>query len=495
MEGTSEMRTSLLALVGSSLVSVALVVACSSSTCEDKGTCAGPGVAEAGGADADADGGMGADVVQPPAGCDAAAEPKDAPKCVVSEYGVFVDASGADTNAGTKDAPVKTIGAALGKLAGKTRVYVCEGTYAEHVKLTSAVAIYGGFACGTWSYTGNKPKVAPADVGYAIEIAGVNDATVIEDVSFTAAAGTAASTSSVAAFVNASAKVTLRRVELVAGKGFAGTAPAKAADGALMTSTPTAGTLNGNAGGATNGGLAQLCTCVGAGTSKGGGGGNLNSDGSPGETAQASPSPMTATGLGSTLAECAGGQGGRPGSNAPNATPGADAKKLGTLTDSGWTPEPGTIGTAGTAGQGGGGGGGSAGGGGGGACGGCGGSAGQPGAGGGASIALLTLASPVALTQCTLTASDAGTGATGGIGGDGIAGGTKGAFGGAACSGGNGGKGGNGGAGGGGAGGISIGVLYKGPKPTVDATIKTGLKGAPANAALDGQSADSLEVQ
>jgi hypothetical protein len=149
-----------------------------------------------------------------------------------------------------------------------------EGIYSSHLTAWRRTrAIYGGFACGTWSYSGTKPKVAPADVGYAIEIAGVNDATVVEDVSFTAAAGTAAATSSVAAFVNASAKVTLRRVELVAGKGFAGSTPKKAADGALMTSMPTAATLNGNVGGATNGGLAQLCTCVGGETSEGGMGG------------------------------------------------------------------------------------------------------------------------------------------------------------------------------------------------------------------------------
>jgi hypothetical protein len=74
----------------------------------------------------------GADVVQPPAGCDPAADPKDAPKCVVSELGVFVDAAGgADSNPGTKGTPVKSITAALTKLGGKARVYVCEGTYPE----------------------------------------------------------------------------------------------------------------------------------------------------------------------------------------------------------------------------------------------------------------------------------------------------------------------------------------------------------------------------
>jgi hypothetical protein len=128
--------------------------------------------------------GGGGDVVQPPVGCDPAADPKDAPKCVVSEFGVFVDATGgADANPGTKESPVKSIGAALGKLGNKQRVYVCEGTYAEHVKLTSAVSLYGGFACGAWSYSGGKAKIAPADVGYALQVDKVNDATLIEDLS------------------------------------------------------------------------------------------------------------------------------------------------------------------------------------------------------------------------------------------------------------------------------------------------------------------------
>jgi hypothetical protein len=437
-----------------------------------------------------------------PPGCDLGAEPKDAPKCVVDEVGVFVDASGGDdTNPGTKAAPVKTLGAALGKLGNKPRLYVCAGTYDEHVKLSSAVSIYGGFACGAWSYSGAKAKVAPSTPGYALHVDKVSGAIAIADVAFAAVAGTEASPSSIAAFVNASPSVTLSRVELEAKAGAKGKDQPKGANGVLMTSTPTAGTLNGNNGGATNGGLAQLCTCVGGGTSKGGGGGSLNGDGNNGETAQATPDPPTATGAGQTSSDCnMGTNSARPGSNAPNAAAAEGAKRLGELTENGWQPEPGKNGAFGPAGQGGGGGGGSGGGGGGGACGGCGGEGGKGGGGGGASIALLTLGSAVTLKSCSLVAADAGPGGAGGDGGDGIGGGTRGTGGGAACNGGNGGKGGNGGAGGGGAGGVSVGVLYKGPKPTVDATISTGAKGAagagPAgNDGVPGQSAETLEVQ
>ena len=85
------MRTSLLPMLVAAFVSAAVAASCSSSTCEDKGTCGGPGSLEGG-----ADGG--ADVVIIPAGCDLSADVKDAPKCVVSDVGVFVDgASGSES--------------------------------------------------------------------------------------------------------------------------------------------------------------------------------------------------------------------------------------------------------------------------------------------------------------------------------------------------------------------------------------------------------------
>ncbi len=445
----------------------------------------------------------GADVVQPPAGCDAAAEPKDAPKCVVSDFGVFVDATnGADANAGTKEAPVKSITAALGKLGGKARVYVCEGTYAEHVKLTSAVSLYGGFACSGWTYSGTKAKVAPSDVGYALEVVGLSAPAIIADVSFTAMAGTDVSPSSIAAFVKNTSSLKLLRVGLEAGTGFSGNTPTKAATLALMTSMPTAASLNGNVGDANNGGAAQLCTCVGGGTSKGGAGGPKNGDGSDGTMAQAVNDPVTATGLRSTSAECIGsGQSGRFGSNAPGAASAAGAVALGTLTETGWSAESGKDGSLGGTGQGGGGGGGAANGGGGsGGCGGCGGEGGKGGGGGGASVALLAFNSPVALTGSTLTAASAGAGGAGGAGGDGGTGGDKGNGSGSGCGGGKGGSGGNGGSGGGGAGGVSVGVLYKAPIPTLATSqVTTGALGAkgtgPGSPGIDGEKADTLEAK
>jgi hypothetical protein len=473
---------------------VGLVVACGDSATDSRSSQdAGAGLEASSDAAATSDA-----TVQPPVGCDPAAEPKDAPKCVVSDFGVFVDATnGADANAGTKDAPVRTIAGALGKLSAKNRIYICEGTYAEHVELTSAVSLYGGFACGAWTYSGTKAKVAPTNAGYALQVGNVSSPSTLSDLAFTAIPGTDATPSSVAAFVTKTTSLTLRRVDLVAGAGFKGKTPNQGSTLALMSSMPTAGTLNGNAGNTTIGGAAQLCTCVGGGTSRGGAGGNINGDGSAGVIAQAVADPAFATGLGSTFEECGVGQGGRPGSNAPSAAGAAGASTLGAITENGWSPSSGSDGVAGTPGQGGGGGGGAGGGGGGGACGGCGGEGGRGGGGGGASIALASLASPVALVASSLTSADAGEAGAGGGGGDGGAGGAK-ARGGLACDGGNGGKGGAGGGGGGGAGGISVGVLYKGAKPTLDTTKTTtgrfGAKGVGAGLdGIDGQKADILE--
>jgi hypothetical protein len=100
----------LLGLVG---VAPLLLVRCGgdSVSCEEGRTCAGAGDADA--ADTGLDGG-GPDAVQPPVGCDPAVDPKDAPACVVNDYGVFVDGTGGnDGNAGTRESPVKTIGGAL----------------------------------------------------------------------------------------------------------------------------------------------------------------------------------------------------------------------------------------------------------------------------------------------------------------------------------------------------------------------------------------------
>jgi hypothetical protein len=489
------------------LLPVALIAACGSFSDVPAGATTSP---EAGGADADADGGMGADVVQPPAGCDPAAEPKDAPKCVVSNYGVFVDATGVDTNAGTKDAPLKTIGAALGKLAGKTRVYVCEGTYAEHVKLAKAVAIYGGFACATWSYSGTKPKVAPADVGYALEIADTMGDVSVADMAFVSANAVAEGQSSVAAFVHKASKVVFLRSDLEAGTGMKG---ADGAPGATGTITAVTGGGAVNASGypasGTTAGTIKTCTCSSGGTTSGAGGGAPAGAGALGMPTLGGLAPNDGVGgLANTNCNAAEPNGGgNTGAEAAKATDAPKVTALGALDATGWIPQAGGAGTSGTPGQGGGGGGGRDGAGGGAGCGGCGGTGGKAGGGGGASVALISVDSSVTLHASTLASKAAGAGGTGGAkgagapGGGGKAGGAAGTFDG--CAGGDGGRGGDGGSGGGGAGGVAVAVLHKGPAPTNDgSTLTSGTKGAKGaggtpgtNDGADGQDGETFQIQ
>lgn len=438
-----------------------------------------------------------------PPGCDPNADPRDSPECVSNQVGLFVDGTnGIDTNAGTKDAPLKTIQAAVMKAASapQRRVYVCAGTYPEAVTLTSAVSLYGGWACANWSYTGAPAKVAPI-AGAALRVDGVAGALTVEDLELDGPVGTPVARASVAAFVNASPSLTLKRVALRAGAGVVGGAGA-----AGSTGVPVSGDLNGIAAAGNLGGQEKACACTTGGTSSGGkgGAGGVPTDGDTGKVAQATSTPATATGAGGTVAECtATGTSGRPGSLAPASTNGAGGGAA-TLDAMGWHGGDGTAGVSGVPGQGGGGGGGqTTGGGGGGACGGCGGMGGGLGTAGGASIALAAVGSPVTLIACTLTAAGGGNGGNGAGGASGAAGGINGNGANGGCNGGKGGAGGAGGAGGGGTGGHSIGVLYVGTAPTLDgaSTVTTsaagaaGTGGAPGvNGGKAGVKADTKDV-
>ena len=156
--------------------------------CDQKGVaCADGGMGEGGGSDGGADGAPDA-----PPGCDLGKEPKDSPACVSDAVGVFVSPMGIDTNPGTKQSPVKSIGKALSLVGSKPRVYVCEGTYAEDVVLDAShdgVSIYGGWSCNGWSYTGGKPVVGKTQ--RALVLDGLGKPVVIADVAARAADGDA----------------------------------------------------------------------------------------------------------------------------------------------------------------------------------------------------------------------------------------------------------------------------------------------------------------
>jgi hypothetical protein len=462
--------------------------------------------------DAGNDAGSGADVgpdVAAPPGCDLSKDVKDSVACIDDGIGIFVDgASGDDaTGSGTKAKPYKTLAKAVKNAGAKLRVYVCGGTYAEDVSLdvTNAVGLFGGLACQTWAYDGTKAIVG---VGLnALKIDSVGKPVVVSDLAFVSAAGVAAGDSSVAAFVKNSANVLFRRVRLTAGAGKAGAAGATGSNWTAVAQSDPAIAGN-NASGTTGGGTHSCNTCVDAVTTAGaaGGGGGLTPGAGGNGLPNLSANPPT-DGAGGNPGCVAG----HNGASAAVGGNGAGATASGDLVAEGWKVSRGTDAKNGGPGQGGGGGGGgtalNGGGGGGGACGGCGGAAGKSGGSGGSSLALASLGSAVTLAECQLQAG------AGGAGGDGSAGqvGQPGGFSGVAvspgCAGGNGGTGGGGGAGGGGAGGGSIGVLYKGTAPALDATTTSqttvaaaaaakGKGGAPGvNDGVDGAFAAMLELK
>jgi len=461
-------RARLWLLVGAGAASVAALIGCPAGTpdiCEGA-ACIG----------VDGGGGDGSQVDGSPT-CD----PSKDPTCVSDGSGIFVNGlNGSDGAAGTKEAPVKTIGAALTKATGsKSAVYICARTYAEHVKVTSAISLYGGFACADWTYAAtNKAKIAPSDAGYALDIESVASAIAVADLEFDAAAGTSAAPSSVAAFVNASPQVTMSRVILTAGAG------AKGADGSSSASTTLTRGLKGNNADGGAGGPAQTCPCPDGNTIGGKGGSFAPSqfNGENGKPDLGGTAPNNGLGGTGGLATCtavgAGGIG-APGADGDAGSNAASAQAIGEVDATGFHPASGSAGTGGGRAQGGGGGGATtvgtgAGGGG---CGGCGGALGGGGGGGGASIALLANSAPVTLVGCTLSAD---VGAAGGNGGDPQAGAQGGGAGvdinGTSCNGGVGGTGGNGGSGGGGAGGISVAIVQRGGAPQVDSSTQMSVK-------------------
>jgi len=436
----------------------------------------------------------GSDVVD--GGADAPVDPcvntPTDPKCLDENTALFVSApNGNNADAtGSQTKPFKTIGAALGKItATKRRIYVCDGTYPEDLALTAAhsgVSLFGGIDCTFKAVSPNKPIVGATANPVKIEGA---TGLAIADIEIEAKDATAGS--SVAVFVNGG-DVTLSRARLVAGKGFKG-------DDAVLVefAYPDVTALKGKDASGTTGGASAPYTCPGGAITTGGKGGDASFQGLAG-----TPGAIDNKGA---VATCAAGGTGGDGATGNVGMPGPGATTLGQLSDTGWSPSTGTAGENGGPGQGGGGGYGTAGAGGGGGAGGCGGAASPGGKGGGASIALATNNSRVTVTTSVLQAKNAGPGGSGAIGQTGQPDfGVGGNRSGAACNGGNGGPGGGGTPGGSGAGGVSVGVLYKGTKPTLDATteqqIALGTKGSAGAAApgftnvgTDGKAAAMLE--
>jgi hypothetical protein len=486
-----------------------------SDACDELGTCAPSGRADAS-LEASSD----------TSSCDPTKDPKDDPCVLDSAYGVFVASAGSDAGAeslgsgeagpdGTAERPYTSIGQALANMAGKSRVYVCNGVYAEQVSITAAVSLYGGLSCAAgstsrvWSYAAKSAQVTAPPSAYALFVTGVQQGSVtIEDMSFAAPDAVGPGTSSLAGLI-ASSSVRLERVVLSAGQGangapgsqssnYVGAAPA---GGSQVSAGPAgSGILN------VTGGAGAVNRCTLFGMSAGGDGGlgcgsdgGISGLGSPGTATP--PAPLTMAGRDGlsrgTILPDAGGAAtlsDDPGADGVASEGGvaAPAQDYGSLSADGWVASQGRDGNPGDPGQGG------AGatdplygqcgtssqsvGGGGGGAGGCGGAGGKGGGGGGGSIALASVASNVTLSACSLNTVAGGTGGAGGAGQQGQAGAQGGdtSFPSEHAAGAFGGNGAGGSGGAGGTGGISVGVLASGSTITMDGpTAQNTRLGAP----------------
>jgi hypothetical protein len=536
------------------LAFVGLVYGCTGGdTCADRETCFAAvdarSATDANGPSADAATDHAQDAVgEPVPTCDPNAAPKDNPCVLGDAYGVFVASGGADAQAAADDAsagstsgdgtmsmPYATLGQALANLGTKHRIYVCNGVYAEQVRITTAVSIYGGLSCDpeaggfVWSYVGGAAEVNSPSPAYALSVvgpaamnvdagdadvdaadagvdagadAGLLGPVVIADMTFNSPSATTAGDSSIGAFI-VSAAVTLQRVTLHAGSGADG---APGANGAVVPNYVGAAPAGGGqvlstGGFATSAGVGGSNQCILFGSSVGGDGGvGCSLDAGFGTAGSGDPpAPVTVAGRDGLPWMAALPDGGETMTNDPGADGiardgGSPGSGYGVLSVSGWTPSAGGDGADGSPGQGG------AGatdplansncnapiasiGGGGGGSGGCGGTGGHGGSGGGASVALASIGSTVELEACALTTTSGGTGGAGGAGQDGQAGGPGGddpatSFDHAPGAPGGNGAGGSGGAGG--TGGISVGALYEGGQVMVDpSTMQSITVGAP----------------
>lgn len=406
---------------------------------------------------------------------------------------IFVAPDGNDSAAGTREAPLRSLRAALmrASTSGKTQVIVAAGTYSDTMtlRLVDGVGIYGGYdRARMWSRGTGMTTFTGASV--AIEALGLRSATTIARITIRSADATEPGSASIA--LRAVDSGMLRIVDdatLAAGRGAngsdgsPGSAGADGSPGGRGGNGSADNQDNGGAGGAP--GTNAMCPEADGGS---GGYGGTNSTGFHGGDGQASRGGISG-GAGASQGGCSGNNGGAgtsastEGTRGMAGTPGAAQGRFDAMTYA-YVPANGGDGSTGGPGLGGGGGGGSSGqtgtfcvdgagnGGGGGGAGGCGGTGGRGGMGGGASVGLLAIRSPLTLERVLITTAGGGNGGAGGTGGPGGAGGTGGMGGDAATGeigrggrGGDGSRGGEGGAGGGGGGGPSVGIWSEGMAP------------------------------
>ena len=136
---------------------------------------------------------------------------------------IYVAKSGSDNGAGTAEAPLRTISAAIVNALATNpprAVFVQAGQYMELVTMRSGIALYGGFDA-TWT----------RDAAQITEIAAPSPAVVFESVTGAAldrvtiksADATMAGASSYAVVIKSSSQVELRDVVVTPGAGAPGT--------------------------------------------------------------------------------------------------------------------------------------------------------------------------------------------------------------------------------------------------------------------------------
>ena len=155
---------SLLAM-GAGALSLALASRCSESSCEESRTCENGGAGGASGGSSSGAGSASGEGGEGGAGevpsCDPSVE-----QCE-TELVVFVSPTGDDQAAGTKSAPLKTLGAAVA-LAGEGAgvIWACadEGAFEETLTLGegAAIEIYGGLSCAAFEPVDAKTQIEAA---------------------------------------------------------------------------------------------------------------------------------------------------------------------------------------------------------------------------------------------------------------------------------------------------------------------------------------------
>ncbi len=460
------------------------------------------------------------------------------------EKAVFVDKyNGNDSNSGTMNSPVKTLGKAisLANASDRNQIILSGKNFEESPLLKSGLSIFGGYKNneGTWNEIDDPTKFTIPATGWKLDT--LQDIT-FSRIKFSAQADTNPGGNSIGLILKDCKDIQFRNVMIIAADGTDG---ANGEDGADGDDAGDEGKGKDGTPGCENSDFnvigIHLCSgpcdmpTIGAGGAStcganGGNGGRPGDANHKGYAGQNGAGSTTNGGIGGDInhlhsdTDCSKTNPqthGKDGKNGNTGSDGKGGKSFGEFSDSGYTNADGEDGETGENGQGGGGGGGGKGGttncnsygssGGGGGAGGCGGIGGGGGQGGGASLPLMLFSSKnIYFDSTTLETGKGGkggNGAYGGNGGSGALGGKGGAYGGnwdqddAGCggNGGIGGAGGKGGNGGGGGGGPTICIVTKESTILHESSITyvrraSGNGGEGAYTGEKGKSADKFDL-